>query len=196
MKGKRGYIMRARATSVDETRRRILVATRDLGLETMSLEIVLRDVAERAGVTVQTVLRHFGSRDGLFAATMEFVQSDLLRHRAVPPRGDISSAVTALFDEYEDNGDWMITMLGQERTDPAVRRMTDRGRQMHRDWVQVAFGPLLPTGGPPADERVDLLVVATDVYTWKLLRRDRGLDRPNAEHRVHTLICAVLATTR
>jgi hypothetical protein len=60
----------------------------------------------------------------------------------------------------------------------------------------VAFGPLLPTGGPPADERVDLLVVATDVYTWKLLRRDRGLDRANAEHRVHTLICAVLATTR
>jgi AcrR family transcriptional regulator len=160
----------------------------------MSLEIVLRDVAERAGVTVQTVLRHFGSRDGLFAATMEFVQSDLLRQSALPPRGDIGSAVTAMFDEYEDNGDWVITMLGQEGTDPAVRRMTDRGRQMHRNWVESAFGPLL-AGGLPADEQVDLLVVATDVYTWKLLRRDRGLARPDAEHRVHALICAVLAAT-
>jgi predicted acylesterase/phospholipase RssA len=56
-----------------------------------------------------------------------------------------------------------------------------------------AFGPLLPAGGLPAEEQVDLLVVATDVYTWKLLRRDRGLARPDAEHRVHSLIRAVLA---
>jgi AcrR family transcriptional regulator len=193
MKEKRSYVMRARSAAVDETRRRILVATRDLGLETMSLEIVLRDVAARADVSVQTVLRHFGSRDGLFAATMEFVQSDLLREREVPAGGDVGSAVTALFDEYESNGDWVITMLGREGTDPAVRQMTDRGRQMHRHWVRSAFGPLLSPGRLLGEEAVDLLVVATDVYTWKLLRRDRGLDRPDAEHRVRTLISAVLA---
>jgi len=43
------------------------------------------------------------------------------------------------------------------------------------------------------EELTDLLVVATDVYTWKLLRRDRGLDRPTAEARVRHLIVAVLA---
>jgi AcrR family transcriptional regulator len=187
--------MRARATAVDETRLRILAATRDLGLETMSLEIVLRDVAERADVSVQTVLRHFGSRDGLAAATLEFVQSELLREREVPAQGDVGSAVTTLFDEYENNGDWVITMLGQEGTDPGVRRMTDSGRQMHRSWVRSAFGPLLPGGRVPTEEAVDLLVVATDVYTWKLLRRDRGLDRTDAEHRVRILVSAVLAAT-
>jgi len=155
----------------------------------------LRDVADAVEVSVQTVLRHFGSRDGLFAATMEFVQSGLLRERAVPARGDLGSTVTQLFDEYEDTGDWVITMLGREGTDAAVRQMTDSGRRMHRDWVRSAFGPLLPPGWPPAEEAVDLLVVATDVYTWKLLRRDRGLDRPDAEHRVRTLISAVLTAT-
>ena len=54
-------------------------------------------------------------------------------------------------------------------------RVTDHGRQVHRRWVTETFGPA------SADRRalrdggcVDLLVVATDVYTWKLLRRDRA----------------------
>ena len=42
------------------------------------------------------------------------------------------------------------------------------------------------------DELIDLLVVATDVYTWKLLRRDRELSRADAERRVLRLINAIL----
>jgi AcrR family transcriptional regulator len=44
----------------------------EVGRETMSLDIALRDVAARAEVSVQTVLRHFGSREGLLSATLEF----------------------------------------------------------------------------------------------------------------------------
>ena len=186
--------MRARAAAVEDTRRRILQAVWELGRESMSVEIVLADVAERAGVTVRTVLRHFGSRDGLFAAALEYVQTELLRAREVPTGDDTGSAVSALFDEYEDLGDWVITMLGQENTVPEVRQITDRGRAMHRDWVQQAFRPSR-RGDQLAEEQVDLLVVATDVYTWKLLRRDRGLDRTTAERRVETLVHAVLADT-
>jgi hypothetical protein len=36
------------------------------------------------------------------------------------------------------------------------------------------------------------LVVATDVYTWKLLRRDRGLDQATVEARVRQLIASIL----
>jgi AcrR family transcriptional regulator len=187
MKEKRGYVMRTRADGVEETRRRILVATHDLGRETMSLGIVLRDVAERADVSVQTVLRHFGSREGLFSATMDFVQAGLLEQRSRPEPGDLVSAVAALVDEYEDSGDWVITMLGLESTHPQVRRMTDAGRAMHRRWVRTVLGPAC------ADEVVDLLVVATDVYTWKLLRRDRGLSRVETERRIRALVAAVLA---
>jgi AcrR family transcriptional regulator len=188
----RGYVMRARADAVEETRRRILTAVWQLGLEAASMEIVLGDVADRAGVTVRTVLRHFGSKDGLFAATQDFVSAELLEERGVPAPGDTRAAVTAVFDEYEDVGDWVITMLGQENTVPDVRRMTDRGRALHREWVRAVFGPRLPADGS-GDEVLDLLVVATDVYTWKLLRRDRGLDRDAAERRVDALVRAVLA---
>jgi hypothetical protein len=36
-----------------------------------------------------------------------------------------------------------------------------------------------------------LLVVATDVYTWKLLRRDRKLTRAQVEERLLRLITAI-----
>jgi hypothetical protein len=39
----------------------------------------------------------------------------------------------------------------------------------------------------------DLLVVATDVYTWALLRRDRGLSRDHTEARMLRLVEAVLS---
>jgi hypothetical protein len=67
---------------------------------------------------------------------------------------------------------------------------------MHRAWVAEVFAGALDGLDPAGrDELVDLLVVATDVYAWKLLRRDRGLSRAQTEHRIHTLVSAVLAGT-
>lgn len=63
VKAARGYTMRARAESTARTRARILDAVIALSEERLALEIVLADVAERAGVSVQTVLRHFGSKE-------------------------------------------------------------------------------------------------------------------------------------
>ncbi len=192
MNDRRSYVMRARAEAVEDTRRRILLAVHDLGRENMTMEIVLADVADRAGVSVRTILRHFRNREGLFTAMLEFVSTELQHDRGTPATGDERSAVSGQFDEYEDNGDFVITMLGRENTDPTVRRMTDRGRVMHRDWVRSVFGPRVPPGRPVEDV-IDLPVVATDVYTWKLLRRDRGLDRAEAEQRVRRLVTMLTA---
>ena len=64
---------------------------------------------------------------------------------------------------------------------------------MHRGWVVEVFDPFLPTGADARSEAIDLLVVTTDVYTWKLMRRDRGLSRSQTEHRINALVSAVLA---
>jgi hypothetical protein len=58
----------------------------------------------------------------------------------------------------------------------------------HRQWVRDAFAPF------DADE--DLLVVATDVYTWKLLRRDGGHCRARTEALMNQLVRAVLTDRR
>jgi hypothetical protein len=43
------------------------------------------------------------------------------------------------------------------------------------------------------EELLYLLVVATDFYTWQLLRRDHLLERQQAEDRVTRLNAAILA---
>jgi predicted acylesterase/phospholipase RssA len=63
---------------------------------------------------------------------------------------------------------------------------------MHRRWVEQVFAPYAEGD----DGLVDLLVVATDVYTWKLLRRDRGLPRKQTENQMKKLVRAVLASAK
>jgi AcrR family transcriptional regulator len=184
--------MKARAEATVQTRRRIVRAAFDLSHEKKSLELVLSEVAERADVSVQTILRHFGTRDGLFDAVAAFARDEIVEERAAPV-GDVVAAVAVIFDHYELRGDMVLRLLGQEFHDERVRTVTEQGRRAHREWVRQVFEPQLHAQPDAAREAVtDLLVVATDIYTWKLLRRDRELDRQQAQARVTHMISAVL----
>jgi len=188
MKTSRTYTMRARASAVEDTRARIQVALFELGTQRLFPDISLDDVARAAGVSVQTVLRHFGSRADLIEAAIDFAIARVASER-MAPIGDVDAAMSALLDHHEQRGDIAILMLAQEKSDAQVGRLTERGRQMHRAWVTQVFAPLVD-----GDERsIDLLVVATDVYTWKLLRHDRGLTRSQTQERMTALVGAVLS---
>jgi AcrR family transcriptional regulator len=189
MKTTRKYTMGARAQAVEQTRSRILHTTIALAGERPFADITLDAVAELAGVSVQTILRQFGSRDGLVAAGAELATAEIIEERRTPA-GDVPAAMRSLADHYEQLGRTALLMLAQEGHDDLARQVTDRGKAMHRQWVTEAFAPAT------ADERVlDLLVVATDVYTWKLMRIDRGHTRAVTERRMHDLVDAVLAST-
>ncbi len=188
----RRYDMTKRAQAAAASRQRILGAALELCWERLAVEITLDDVALRAGLSVKTLLRHFGSRDGLFAALEEFAMQEIRQERSAPA-GDVEAAVHAIFEHYEHRGDGVLKMLGQELFDDAFREGMDVGRRMHREEISGIFAPQLAEHPPAQREAlVDLLVIATDVYTWKLLRRDRGLDRVIAETRVRQLIHDVL----
>lgn len=186
--------MKNRGLSAEATRSRILQATLELATEKLTVEIVLADIAARAGVTVQTILRHFGGREGLFDAVVLFGAVEIVAER-VAPVGDIAEAVRVVVDHYETRGDWSIALLGQETSDERIRGVTALGKQTHRDWVLAVFAPQLAEIGPFTGGAIaDLLTVATDVYTWKLLRRDRGLGRSEVEQRMHYLVDAIVAS--
>lgn len=189
MKTTRTYTMTARAEAAAATRRRIVEAVIGLAGERVLSEITLDAVAERAGVSVKTVLRQLGSRDGLFRAAAEAATAETVQERRAAP-GDPAGAVRILLDHYERRGRTALLMLAQEDLDPIARAVTDAGRAMHRDWVRDAFAPATRD-----EAALDLLVVATDVYTWKLLRLDRGHSRTVTEHRMHDLVLKILGTT-
>lgn len=188
----RGYRMTARARAVEDTRRRVLDAMVALHTERLAADISLADVAGRAGVSVQTLLRHFGSRDGLAEAALAHGVALVEEERRVAA-GDVVAAVRSVVEHYELRGDGVLLLLAQAGSEPLARTVTDRGRAVHRRWVAASFGPLLPDGRGPREEVLDLLVVATDVYTWKLLRRDRGLSVARTRARMESLVRAVLS---
>lgn len=188
---KRTYRMRARAASAAETGERILRAVLDLHVERFHDQITLEDVAERAGVTVQTVLRRFGSKDALIAAAADHASTEVRSQRMAAPAGDIPAAVDNLLDHYETSGAAALRLLAQEDRVPQLREIADRGRDFHYEWVERTFAPFLDNTDGRQRLRAQLIAL-TDVYTWKLLHRDLGMDRTGTRDALIEMIQAVV----
>src|SRR5215218_8917764 len=179
---KRKYRMVARAEAAAATKERILAAAwRHFSTQRYE-EVRLADIAADAGLSVQTLHAHFGTKDGLFvAAWIETIGPEGAR-RDMAPAGDVRTAVRLLYDSYELRGDAALYLLAEEDRIPAVRGMTDAGRAWHRAWVERTFAPLLDgVSAGDRERRLVAMVVATDLLVWKLLRREMGLARDAAE---------------
>ena len=168
----RRYAQSARAESAEATGRRIVDAFLARLMAQWLDEITLDAVAEDAGVTVQTVVRRFGGKEGLLASAVKVFGEQVIAQRAAPP-GDVGRLVDNLLADYERTGDCVIRLLALEGRHPAVEPILELGRDEHRRWVSGAFAETLRKLEPSARQRaLDALVIITDVYTWKLLRRD------------------------
>lgn len=184
--------MRARATSAADTRQRILSETTALLKTHFRSDIHLDDVASAAHVSVQTIMRLFGSRAALLESAIEELGRHISKQRDRAAPGDIEGAIAGLFDHYEEVGDIVIRNLAEE-DDPAVQPGISMGRVRHRQWVEHHFAPQLTRYGPSEqDILVGALVCACDVYTWKLLRRDMGRSREDAERTMVRTVRALL----
>lgn len=183
----RAYTQTNRAASTEQTRRAILqAAIRRFYLG--DYETNLEAVAEEAGVSTRTVLRHFGSKDALLEAALLAAAEDV-RERRRAPTGDVAAFTTALVDHYEADGDAVLRSLAAEERFPLVQRVNEGGRRLHAEMVEEAFARDLDgLDGETRAERMALLVAVTDVHTWALLRRRGGLDRAATERAVRGLI--------
>ncbi len=167
-----------------------------LVMERASMDVPLAEVADRAGVTVQTILRKFGSRDGLIESTVEYGEALIVAERQAPA-GHRGAALAVLMEHYETRGDAVLALLANETSHPMLHRALEDGRRLHREWVDQVFAPALHRMDPnDRAERARLLVVATDVYSWKLLRRDMALSRSETERHLRRLVDAVLSSPR
>jgi AcrR family transcriptional regulator len=189
----RPYRMRVRAEAASQSRARVISAVIGIANEKPVAAITLPLVADRAGVSVQTVLRQFGSRERLIEEAAQAARADVLAERPADP-DDIDGSLDALIDHYEARGDGVVLLLGQESWDPTAAAITSDGKLLHRDWVRRTFERSLSLMAEAhRDEVLDVLVVATDVYAWKLLRRDRGLTRDDTADRMRGLVESILS---
>src|SRR4051812_1280608 len=166
---RRAYRMTARAESAAATRDRIIDAAIEQFLAAWYDEVTLAGIARTAGVSQQTVVNHFGSKERLLEQAIDRWGPDRSRS------GEGGDPVLRVLEDYERGGDAMVRLLALGGRVPAVAPFLARGRAGHRAWVERAFADRLPAEPGPARERaIDGHVAALDVYLWKLLRRDLG----------------------
>lgn len=189
----RSYTMRQRAESVEATRTRILEAVRELLHEKLNPDaITVEEAASRAGVSAMTVARHFRTKAELIAGVEAWARDHVAAIRNAPV-GDIRAAVKGLYDDYEESGDFFLRTQALEHIRPGMHEWLNRGRAVHRAWVESAFAPQLNgVSRSERDEVVAALAVACDVLTWKQLRRDLGLSRRKAESIVRRMVSALI----
>lgn len=174
---RRTYRQVARAAASQETERRVLEAATQLFAERYYDDVTVEDVARLAGVTAKTVQRRFGGKEGLARAFLEAAGRHNAELRDRVPAGDPALALDFILGMYEPLGDTLMRTLSLDGRIPVVTEMAQTGRLLHRAWLERVFGPLLADDAGLRGSQIAQLLLATDVYAWKLLRRDRGLSR-------------------
>lgn len=182
----RPYRMNVRAEAAQATGEAILDAAIEAFSSRRFDDVTLQDVAAAAGVSGQTVIRRFGSKDGLFDAVADRERARIAQRREVTKGADLTEAVAVLVDHYEQDGRTVLHLLAEEDRSPKVAAVVQEGRAAHRQWVQDQLGELF-AGSRNIDRRrlVDAAVAATDLYAWKLLRLDL---RRNAKEVTHVML--------
>ncbi|WP_298844154.1 TetR/AcrR family transcriptional regulator [uncultured Roseobacter sp.] len=174
----RAYDNSKRQAQAAERRRKILKCAAKVLADATNDEFRLEDVAQAAGVSVQTILRAFGSKDGLTVATLETEAPDAVDFSAFAniAADDIERCMLEMFKIYDKIGDLVIRLLADEHRSPQFQQALDVGRDFHKGLVTDLFGPRIEK--KPVKERQILfhaLLAATDIYVWKILRRDEAL---------------------
>jgi AcrR family transcriptional regulator len=193
----RAYVQRDRARAAAQNTERILQAALDLFAEHPFEHITLAQVADRAGVGVQTVVRRVGTKDGLVRAVNAWVQPQIGAARGEPTSSDPAAVAAAVARQYERWGALIDRTLRQEDVSPALAEGAQAGRRAHRAWIDAAFAEVLVPLPRPVRRRLRAQLVAVcGVELWHVLRRDEGLSAQAARDAVAGLIAACLATHR
>lgn len=167
-----------RAEAQERTHEALLDVAREELFEGHWERTSLEQLALRAKVTKQTLLRHFGSKDGLLLKALSRGAEEVLKQRWSAPAGDVETAVETLLDHYEKWGRRALRIGAWQGGSAPLAQISSLARRVHYDWVDYAFAPYLERleEGERWQRRAQLIAVC-DVQTWWLLSNDLGLVR-------------------
>lgn len=192
----RSYTSPLRARAAELTGERILQAALARFSTDYYDDVTLDAIAADAEVTVQTVLRRFGSKEGLVRAAASFTTPGVTAQRDEAPTGDVARAIANLVDHYESIGDLVMLLLRQEERVPPFADATAFGKKYHAGWIDRVFAPWLEERSGDERRRLRAQLVATcDTYLWYLLRRQQGLSREQTELALIEIVTGILAPT-
>jgi AcrR family transcriptional regulator len=168
----------------DDTRQRILVAAAQVFAEKGYARATTRLLAEAAGVNEVTLFRHFGSKEGLFAAIIETYAAPALSTAIAAQltgdyRQDLLTMGTRVLDTLLERSEAMRLMLCEAEQFPEVRQvMAQNPRQLRQALAgylrqQMAQGRVRPLNPEVAAQAFWGMFFAYTVSMWLL---DEPLD--------------------
>lgn len=170
-------------------------------LEAGDVHPTAQHVAERAGVSVRAVFRHFDHLETLFAAVCELQYDRVLRSlRRVKVTGTLSDRVVAfIVQQARLNERISPVRRGAQRYEPvspAIARCNERLRQRDREEIARVFETELAE--LPQNERREAIraLAATSSWShWEELRRHEHLAAPRARKVLEREVRAVLSAS-
>ena len=169
--------MTARAVAVEQTGDRILDAALVLWAEVPFDQLRLETIAERAAVTVPTVVRRFGGKAGVVVSLVERELGRLIDQREAHSGDPTTVVIADLVRFYERFGALILKMYGEAPLVDGLAEVAARARRQHLAWCRETFASRLPAlDQADADRRLAQLVAVCDATTWWILRADCGLD--------------------
>lgn len=154
--------------------------------------VTLQGVADRSEVSLKTVVRHFGTKEGLFTACLAVSVAREEGAREVEP-GDVAGVVAILAERYEALAETTVRNAEIEFRYPIMAEWVARSRASHAAWLARAFAPWLPAEGAERTRRLMALYWATEIRSWWAVRHAFGHDRPTAEAVMRTTLDALVA---
>jgi hypothetical protein len=127
-------------------------------------------------------------------AAVELLRSETDGLRTSVRYGEAEHAVEVLIEQYERFGDLNARWAASAERLGRLALVLDHARAAHRNWLEEVFANRLPAAPDARRRSVNALHAATDVSTWKLLRRDLNLSRPETTGAMTALVRGVLHT--
>lgn len=182
----RAYRQRRRGEAAEETRRRIVQATFDLHAEQGIAATTMKQIAERAGVSVGTVYHHFPTYDdaigacGAFALTQAPFPTARIFDGAETRPARVRRLAHAAFAVFAGVKAFGSVLADQEKL-PVLRAFVAEEQAVRRTLAALAIGHAGPTA--------DTLAALVDYGVYDAFRRlgvapeaaaDRAADIANA----------------
>jgi AcrR family transcriptional regulator len=191
---RRSYRLGRRAEAAEETRRRIVEATSRLHAERGIADTSMKDIAERAGVSVGTVYHHFPTYPdaivacGAYTAEQVPAPTEAIYDGAATRRERIERLVEALFDYYE-----RIPALVSVRRDRHIAEVLDEVVEQEADNRLTLVARAI--GARKRDRQSALVAALVDLDVYRALRR-QGFNTTRAGKRIAALLNGWLETSK
>jgi AcrR family transcriptional regulator len=166
-KQKKPYSANIQKEIKTHTSQRILEAVKALTLDFWLDEITLLQIAEKANVSIQTLFRHFGSREQLIQHSVRQISAEIQTRHAIPKEVSVQSIVSNLNEYYELNGQMIIRLRSQAERLEEFEEFQSGWQKSHHRWVQNSFAIYLQALTTVSqNELTDTLFGLTDVHFW------------------------------